>query len=517
MDIDTYRQVDWFSTLANDAKQLDNDNFIWRLFSEAPDGYFLCDLSGKLVDGNSTLKKLLGYSKAESIAGQFFPDLLCFSAEQAKTLAAKLIAAANGDTIFIESWLVRECILSFEVFPVKLWNESWLFGIVRDITMLTTQQEKLKHTENRYRIISELISDYAYSVRVDWQNTPISLEVEWVVGSFEQIMGTEMQHVVAQWREFIHPDDIEVVKQGFADAIEGQDQIFEIRLLDRDQTYHWIRNYLRPVLDNDRVVRIYGAGQDIQATKLIQQQLEEAKAEAEAANRAKSAFLANMSHELRTPLTAILGYTELLMEDVQDNGHDIYSKDLANIHLAAQHLFAVIGDILDYARLETGSDFLKMTSFSVKRITDSVVAALRDVMTQNNNTLTYHIADDIGNIYSDQTKLRQILFNLLSNAAKFTQNGHVYFMVNQEQHGGQPHLVFRVEDNGVGIPPDKLTTIFEAFQQADSSMTRRFGGTGLGLAISRTYSQMMGGGLTVESTLDVGSIFTFILPYMSPQ
>ncbi|MEG4940953.1 urea ABC transporter substrate-binding protein [Microcoleus sp. F4-D5] len=267
-----------------------------------------------------------------------------------------------------------------------------------------------------------------------------------------------------------------------------------------------------------------------------QQQLEErsrelevAKNAAEAANRAKSTFLANMTHELRTPLNAIIGYSELLQEEALELGEEEFVMDLASINIAGKQLLNIISDILDISKIEAGKMTLFLENVEVLDLIEQVVTTVQPMLGKNGNTLIVNCDRNIGTIYSDSSKLRQALLNLVSNAAKFTERGKITINVWKEEGEvlrvenseklpadpclcQQPSIVFQVSDTGIGMTEDQLSRLFGAFTQADDSTTRRYGGTGLGLTISRKFCQMMGGDITVESEFDCGSSFTIRLP-----
>ncbi len=238
---------------------------------------------------------------------------------------------------------------------------------------------------------------------------------------------------------------------------------------------------------------------------------EHARITAEQANRAKSEFLANMSHELRTPLTAIIGYGDLLYQQVQVNSH-IKVDDIDSIRRAGKHLQSLINDILDLSKIEAGKMDLDPTLFNLTPLINDVVSTIQPLCDHNRNTLTVRVDDRIGMMYSDSTKLRQVLINLAGNASKFSSGGNVTLAISREMQEGREWISFRVADSGIGMTPEQVGNLFQTFTQADASTTRKYGGTGLGLALSRRLCMLMGGDITVTSQVGVGSTFTVCLP-----
>jgi signal transduction histidine kinase/DNA-binding response OmpR family regulator len=280
--------------------------------------------------------------------------------------------------------------------------------------------------------------------------------------------------------------------------------------------------WVAPVIGGAMLVVIFVAvwnrrlGREILERKRVEQALAGAKEAADAANRAKSAFLANMSHELRTPMNAILGYSEMLVEEAEDLGQEDFIPDLKKINQAGTHLLALINDVLDLSKIESGKMEAFAEDIDVGTLLDEVIATARPLVDKNGNRLEVKRGEHLGTAHQDLTKIRQSLFNLLSNAAKFTHEGQITLSVQRAPVGGADWLTFAVSDTGIGIPKDKLDHVFEEFSQADESTTRNYGGTGLGLAISKRFCRLLGGDLTVTSQPGEGSTFTIHLPAVLP-
>jgi len=257
-------------------------------------------------------------------------------------------------------------------------------------------------------------------------------------------------------------------------------------------------------------------GREVRERKRVELALVEAKEGADTANRAKSTFLANMSHELRTPMNAILGYSEMLMEEAEDVGQDDFIPDLKKINQAGYHLLSLINDVLDLSKIESGKMEAFAEIFDVGSLIDQVSDTAQPLMAKNNNQFKIERSEQLGRAHQDVTKIRQSLLNMLSNAAKFTHDGTVTLQAERSVEAGVDWLTFAVHDTGIGIPADKLDHVFEEFSQADSSTTRDYGGTGLGLTISRRFCQMLGGDMTVTSQPGEGSTFSIRLPAELP-
>jgi PAS domain S-box-containing protein len=251
---------------------------------------------------------------------------------------------------------------------------------------------------------------------------------------------------------------------------------------------------------------------DLTEHKRAEREIRAAMEATEAANRTKSAFLANMSHELRTPLNAVIGYSEMLLEEAVEEGLDSFVGDLEKIRGAGQHLLGVINDILDISKIEAGRVDLCLETFEVRTLLGEIARMVEPLAQKNRNELVVHCADDVGVMVSDPLRVRQILFNLLGNACKFTERGRVEVRVQVAAGVDADEIRFSVVDSGIGMTETQLGRLFQPFVQADASTTRKFGGTGLGLAISRQLTELMSGALTVTSEVGKGTCFELRLP-----
>jgi DNA-binding response OmpR family regulator len=296
----------------------------------------------------------------------------------------------------------------------------------------------------------------------------------------------------------------EKVESSLLDLNQELEKRVEERTLKLSRTLKKLRTAQVELLEqkNDLEIRVKERTAELAKTMM----------EAEKANQSKSQFLANMSHELRTPMNAIIGYSEMLIEEASDLGQDDFIPDLNKIHGAGKHLLSLINDILDLSKVEAGRMELYLEDFSIKDLIKETVSTISPLIEKNQNILKVDVPEDLGIMHADITKVRQSLFNLLSNASKFTEKGNITLKTQCYVAEDRDWISFQVSDTGIGMTSEQMTKLFQAFTQADASTTRKYGGTGLGLAITKKFCQMMGGDIEVTSEIDRGSIFTIQLP-----
>jgi PAS domain S-box-containing protein len=335
--------------------------------------------------------------------------------------------------------------------------------------------------------------------------------VQYESPSLERALGYTPEELVGnRFVEYIHPQDMAMFVAALGSAMSKQgaaEAPIEFRFRHKTGEWRILEAITTNLLHDPSVTGIIVNSRDITERKRSMD-LARDKEAAEAANEAKSQFLANMSHELRTPLNAIIGYSEMLTEQAEDMGQEEFIPDLSKIHGAGKHLLDLINAVLDISKIEAGKMDLYLETFNVKKLVDDVVSIIHPLVIKNSNQFRLVGPEDMGSMRADVTKVRQSLFNLLSNACKFTEHGTITLEVKRS--GGR--ILFIVSDTGIGITTEQIDRLFEAFTQADASMTRRFGGTGLGLVISRRFCRMMGGDIQVESELGKGTTFTITLP-----
>jgi PAS domain S-box-containing protein len=376
-------------------------------------------------------------------------------------------------------------------------------------------EEDLRESRNRLRaaLYASRTGTFRWDIRtgqIDWDT------------NLDRVFGRapgRTTRALDNFLEMIHPDDRAEFAAGIRRAAQdGSDFERDFRVASPDEATppRWVSAKAKTFCDRDgRPIAMTGACVDITDRKQAEAELALAKEAAESANRAKSQFLANMSHELRTPLSAVIGYCEMLEEEVAELGEDRIVRDLQKINRNARHLLSLINDVLDISKIEAGRMEVHAETFDVAGTVREVADTVQPLIERNSNALEVRCSQDLGRMRSDFVKVRQCLVNLLSNAAKFTENGRITLSVERvsaPEEGRDGVLVFRVADTGIGMTEEQIGKLFRRFAQADASTTRRFGGSGLGLAISKAFCGLLGGSIDVESAPGKGSTFTMRLP-----
>jgi PAS domain S-box-containing protein len=475
------------------------------VFQNSPLGLILFDSSGTIANCNdrfvelmgSTREQLLGFNTLEDASDPAVREGLrkALNGEWAD-YEGKYTSATAGKTIDLR---IIYNPVNPDVTPTEV------IASLEDITFRREAEERL-----------EAVSESAPDAIVTADDT--GTIIGWNRAA-ETILGWTSEEIVGQNIVVITPDRYEMDhNRGFEAAMESG----ESRLLGTPRELAAIHKDGREI-EVDITLSIWTVGskhystgilRDITERKKMERELVDAREAAESANRAKSAFLANMSHELRTPMNAIIGYTEMLQEEAEDldEEDDFFTDDLKKIHGAGKHLLSLINDVLDLSKIESGKMELYNETFELAPLTEDIASTIHSLIEKNQNKLVVELDPKAGEMHADITKIRQSVFNLLSNAAKFTTEGTITLSVDRLTEEGVDWISFAVADTGIGVAADKLDKLFEEFSQADESTTRQYGGTGLGLAITKRFCEMMGGSIGVTSELGVGTTFTIRLP-----
>lgn len=400
--------------------------------------------------------------------------------------------------------------LDLAVTDFSIDGQRYFLGIIRDLSERQRTQDELAVVQSKLQGVFNSVIDGV-----------IIIDAKGIIDAFnpaaEGIFGFTEQQVLGRNVKMLMPEPYRSGHDGYLNnhLTTGDKKIIgigrEVSGRCKDGSVFPMDLAVSPMQISGKPMFV-GLVRNITERKQHEKDMRLAKLTAESANRMKSEFLANMSHELRTPLNAIIGYSEMLKEDAEDEGNTQTMDDLNKICTSGNHLLKLINDVLDLAKIEAGRVERAYEKIAVFTLVQEVAMVIQHQMQNNDNHFDIDCHEDIGEIIGDEVKLRQILFNLLSNAAKFTNKGLVTLAVKRQGQQGNQQLSFTVSDSGIGMTPEQVGKVFIPFVQADASTTRQFGGTGLGLAISKDICEIMGGHISAQSEFGKGSTFTVLIP-----
>lgn len=495
-----------------------------RVLENAPVGLGLIDSRSLIRHVNPALARISGRSPEEDLGKgiwEAFPGLQTMleptlqgviKGGQTVTNVDVCVPAQTGSQVGSQSGADGDRYLQVGIFslpdPVdKGWAKAGAGLVVVDVTKERGAERRMRESEERFRALVE------NSAAVIFRTTP---EGEMIGGqsSWTRFTGqTEAEFRNTGWIDAMHPEDRDSSVAVWRAAVATNSPYKgEYRMRRKDGEWRMMDVRVLPMQEINGVREWVGMGTDITEQRAAEAQLNAAKETAEAANRAKSQFLANMSHELRTPLSAVIGYSELLEEEMEEAGDEASLGDVRKIQTNARHLLALINDVLDLSKIEAERMTTYGEDFEVATLIEEIAHTMTGLVEEKGNVLVVEAGPELGGMHTDMVKLRQCLFNLIGNAAKFTEKGTITLHVQRVGDG----LQFDVRDSGIGMTPEQVGKLFERFAQADDSTTRKFGGTGLGLAITRAFCRLLGGDIEVRSTFGEGSTFSMRLPATLP-
>jgi len=484
------------------------------LLQTIPDLIWLKDPDGVYLSCNSRFEDFFGASEAEIIGKTDYDFVEREQADSYREHDRKAMEAGgpsiNEEVVTFAADGHQECI---ETIKCPMFNSDGdligVLGVGRNITERKQAEEALRESENHFINLANSGRALVWTSGLDKKCTYFNATWLTFTGrTLEQELGDG-------WAEGVHPDDLERCIQIYSDSFDQRGPFsMDYRLLHHSGEYRWVLDDGSPRYDkNGLFIGYIGHCLDISHMKKVEHELEQSRHIAEAASRAKSEFLANMSHEIRTPMNGVIGMAQLLRYTALNSEQSEY---LDNLELSGNNLLALINDILDLAKIEAGKLELEFSDFNFRLCIHDVATIQSARIRQKGLLLSFDIQEQLPElVMGDVLRLKQILMNLLGNAIKFTESGSITIkaqLLGQEKN--QIKVRLSVRDTGIGMTPEVLNRIFNTFEQADSSVTRKFGGSGLGLSICRRLTELMGGRIWAESVPDQGSTFFVELPLL---
>ncbi|MEL0642320.1 MHYT domain-containing protein [Pseudoalteromonas aliena] len=484
------------------------------ILGTAIDGIVTIDHTGIILSFNESASKIFGWDESQ------------VQGKNVKVLMDDSIAAHHDEYLSNASNIDLGKVIGINrdvfakhkdghIFPIRLGigevkqpdNNPLYVGFITDLTEQRALQRSLLEKEKEYRSLIDNMPGVAFRCKLDsnWSMLFISTSVSELLG----YTPSEFTEHTIEFNDLVLKVDQQPILETIAKAVkEKQNYSVEYRIRHRNGNILWLLDKGSFSYDTNNVPEwIDGVLVDITERKEYEEKLKKAKLQAEEAAHAKQSFMANMSHEIRTPMNSIIGFSDLLMDTPLDQEQQ---KHLVTVNNAARSLLRLLNEILDSAKLERGKLTIEPVHFSLKPVIDSIISTFWLEAKKKDLNLTLHIKESVSTTYyGDPDRLRQVLTNLIGNAIKFTEKGSVTVTVGTTQN---QHLFFEVQDTGIGIAKDRIQAVFQPFEQADGTTTRRFGGTGLGTTISKQLVELMGGHINLVSELGKGTCFYFSLP-----